>query len=309
MTKTAFEFDVAWALDQGRRTTQEDAIAVEFPTGGEHGIVVLADGLGGHAAGDVASRLVVDEVLGELRSSCAGSLGETSAIPGLLRRAAQNANDCLRRRLETDASVAGMASTLVAMLQIREALYWVSVGDSVIYLYRGGQLSRLNGNHSLAPQIDFLVKNGAIPAEKGDSHPSRSCLTSALTGGEIAEMDCPDLPLVLGVGDIVIVASDGLQGLSEARTGRLLSANRHRSSQAIADALLRAISDLDDPQQDNLSFSVVKVRDGDAEQRAHPPYEALRADPARRQNAKAPVLSRVLQGPLPALLRRFGDLG
>ena len=84
-------------------------------------------------------------------------------------------------------------------------------------------------------------------------------VTSALTGEPIPEIDCPETPLQLLAGDVIVVASDGLQYLSEPAIKRVLTDNLHMTSHDIGKALLDAVTELNDPEQDNLSCSIMKV--------------------------------------------------
>jgi serine/threonine protein phosphatase PrpC len=140
-----------------------------------------------------------------------------------------------------------------------DRLFWISVGDSPLYLYRGGQLVRLNDDHSMAPQIDLMARQGIIDAETARTHPQRNCLTSALIGADIPEVDCPDAAFDLRPGDLVVAASDGLQFLPDAAIGGILKRARRKSSGRIADALIAGVERLADPDQDNVSLVVIKA--------------------------------------------------
>jgi serine/threonine protein phosphatase PrpC len=111
----------------------------------------------------------------------------------------------------------------------------------------------------MAPQIDYMVASGLLDAEQGKRHPDRNTLTSVLFGDEVPQIDCPATPLDLKAGDMLIVASDGLQFLSDAEISDVLRDYQSAPSAAIADRLLERVETLDDPEQDNVSFSVVKI--------------------------------------------------
>lgn len=251
-------FDVASAISIGRRDCQEDAIASDFPIGAEHGFVVLADGMGGHAAGDIASKIVVTEVFSELKLQSSDHDRFDRDITRVLRAAARAANDCVLSHATSFPRTNGMGATLLAPVLMRDRLYWISVGDSPLYLYREGELQQLNEDHSLAPQIDHLVRSGLMLPERGRNHPDRNCLTSVLIGLEIPRIDCPAEPVRLLPGDIVIAASDGLQFLSPDEISDLLEQYRTRSSAEITAALMRRIETLADPDQDNVALAVIR---------------------------------------------------
>jgi serine/threonine protein phosphatase PrpC len=144
---------------------------------------------------------------------------------------------------------------------VENRLWWISIGDSPLFLYRNGKLSQLNEDHSMAPQIDFMVKSGLMDAEVAANHPDRNCLISVLMGTRIPKIDCPAKPVELQAGDIVICASDGLQFLTNAQIEKLVGKYRKSRSTEIAERLLEELTKLDDPDQDNISFTIIKVND------------------------------------------------
>jgi len=207
-------YDVASVLNRGCRDYQEDAIATDFPMGAEFGYAVLSDGMGGHAAGDVASKIVVTEVFSELKFQTSDIEGLTENIGDVLRTAAVSANDCMAAHASNNPQTAGMGATLVAPVFIGHDLFWISIGDSPLYLLRDGRLRQLNEDHSLGPHIDYMVRSGMMPEEIGRNHPDRNALTSVLIGESIERIDCQDRPFKLKDNDILVVASDGLQFLT-----------------------------------------------------------------------------------------------
>ena len=253
-------FDVASALDRGGRDYQEDSLVSDFAVGDDCGIVVLADGMGGHSAGDVASKLVVTEVYSELKFHSDLFFDHADSLPQLMLSAITNANDCVRDAMKENPESRGMGSTVVATVMAGNRMYWSSVGDSPLYHYRAGQMEQVNEDHSMAPQIEAMVLAGAIRPEDAKTHPDRNSLTSAVAGGKIARLDNRGIALELKAGDIVVVSSDGLQFLEESAITKIITRNRRKPSADIANALLQAVKGLDDPDQDNISFSVIKVR-------------------------------------------------
>lgn len=252
-------YDVASAISIGRRDCQEDAIIADFPQGAEHGFVVLADGMGGHAAGDIASKIVVTEVFSELKLQSGDRDRFEGNITQILRNAALSANECVLSHATSYPRTNGMGATLLAPVLLKDRLYWISVGDSPLFLFRDGHLVQLNEDHSLAPQIDHMVRSGLMPAERGRNHPDRNCLTSVLIGLDIPRVDCPDQPVALRQGDIVVAASDGLQFLSDDQIAEILGQRENATSAEITAALMQRIESLSDPDQDNVTFSVMRI--------------------------------------------------
>ena len=253
------QFDSVSALIQGARDYQEDALVADFPLGSEIGMIVLSDGMGGHAAGDVASKIVMTEVYSELKFQSGDAEGFELFLPEILLSAAQSANECISAHVEQTPDSAGMGATLLGVVIANTRLYWISVGDSPLYLFRDGELHQINEDHSMAPQIDLMVVSGMLEPEAARNHPDRNALTSVLSGEEISKIDCPMEGIELYEGDIVIAASDGLQFLEENLIVDIVTDYCDAQATDLAQAFLNAIEDLSDPDQDNTSLSVVKI--------------------------------------------------
>lgn len=253
-------FDEASAIDKGQRRYQEDALISSFAEDQDHGLVVLSDGMGGHAAGDIASQIVVAEFHRTLTQSFDQSCTTDSDLAEALVRAAYEANACVKDHISKNPSTKGMGATLLATIVRDSSLHWVSIGDSPLFLYREGALFQLNEDHSLASQINFLVTSGFITQEEAASHPNRNVLTSAIIGGDIPKIDCPQTPTPLQDGDILITASDGLQSLPDHEIETALQTCASENSEHISRLLMARVLELGDAQQDNVSLSVIKAK-------------------------------------------------
>ncbi len=255
-------FDVATAIIKGCREDQQDSLISSFPLGQKAGFAVVADGLGGHVGGDVASALVTSFIFSHLKMK-EGQLNKGILnIPLTLRDAADAANMRVAHYVGQDDSMHGMGTTLLVPVIRADKLFWFSVGDSPLLLFRGGALRQLNKDHSMAPQIDLMVKTGALSAEAAKDHPDRNRLTSVINGEDIDQIDCPTTPITLQPDDIIIAASDGLQFLSNSMIANILMQTKDKRSVDIANAILDAIADLDDPDQDNTAFVIIKLSIG-----------------------------------------------
>lgn len=261
-TGTVLSFDVASVALRGRRNYQEDSLISSFPLGQDFGFAVLADGMGGHTSGHVASALVVAEVFSQLKMKDLMLDDGALSVSDTLQDAAHAANARVAAYAEEDQEAHGMGATLLSIVIRRDKLFWVSVGDSPLLLFRDGALRQLNKDHSMAPQIDMMVKAGTMSEEVGRDHPDRSTLTSAITGEEIEAIDCPSRPISLRPDDILVIASDGLQFLSNGAIARILKRTQGGHSLDIAEAFRDAIEDLANPEQDNAAFSVIKLGEG-----------------------------------------------
>ncbi|NCQ23303.1 MAG: serine/threonine-protein phosphatase [Rhodobacteraceae bacterium CG17_big_fil_post_rev_8_21_14_2_50_63_15] len=286
MAETAkYVYDAASAIIRGRREYQEDALAVDFPAGAGLGFVVLADGMGGHSSGDVASMIVVTEVFSELKLRANDAAQLESEIGLILHSAVTCANDCVGRMADDRPQMRGMGATLVAPIVIDNRLYWISVGDSPLYMFRGNRLFRLNEEHSVESRMKRLVDRGEMAREAAEAHPDRGCLTSVLIGGDIPEIDCRDTPIELRHNDILIAASDGLQFLSDQEIALIVHDARALPSAEISARLIKRITDLNDPEQDNVSLCVLKVQENQRLDRpadvSHAPTPVAEVDTTR----------------------------
>lgn len=257
---TDLVFDTSMSMEQGCRDRQEDAVVSDFSAGEPFGFVVLADGMGGHAAGDVASKIVVTEMFSELKLQSGDPDLLEPRIAQVLTDATKSANNCLRAYASQTPEATGMGSTLLAPVLIEDRLYWISVGDSPLYLFRDDALIQLNEKHALDSQIDYLVSNGIMGREEALSYPDQSCLTSVLIGADIAQIDCRSTPYQIREGDILIVASDGLQYLSEIQIAAILRFAQKRPAEEIGAALMAELRQLNDPTQDNIALCVIKAQ-------------------------------------------------
>ncbi len=281
-------YDVATGLSQGGRDYQEDAIVTDFPFGMDSGVAVLADGMGGHEAGDVASKIVVTEVYSELKFRSATFAEFEGHIPDCFAAATAGANATIRDYVKTNPDAMGMGATLVSLVMVENRVFWMSVGDSPLYVLRNGKLQQLNEDHSLAPQIDFMVEQGLLSEDAAKNHPDRNCLTSVIMGQKIAKSDCPVKPFEMKMGDILLVSSDGLQYLGDAKLQKVLHRYRRRKSAEIAGYLLEAIAELGDPDQDNVSFSVIKLN------HMKPVERKIKPKPIGKQEDQGQSLTRVV---------------
>ncbi|HET7477615.1 MAG TPA: PP2C family serine/threonine-protein phosphatase [Dermatophilaceae bacterium] len=164
-------------------------------------LLVIADGMGGHAAGNVASSLTV----GDLVHLDGDSLGSDDALTRLAASIGE-ANASLRAAMRDNPELAGMGTTVTALLRTgSNKLAMAHIGDSRAYLLRGGELSQITRDHSF---VQSLVDEGRISEADAEHHPQRSLVTRVLTGHPSDE---PDLSLrEARIGDRYLICSDGL---------------------------------------------------------------------------------------------------
>jgi serine/threonine protein phosphatase PrpC len=228
------EIDFAGRAIQGHRDDQEDYLA--FEQLGNRTVLALADGAGGQAAGEHASRNAVLGFMDYFAQS-------NDAIAATLFGAMHEGN----RRVAAfmggaPVERAAMATTLLAVVVEERTLHWISVGDSPLLLFRAGRLQRLNADHSLA-------------GERG----ANNVLRSALGGGSIAMIDWRRQGFELEEGDLILAASDGLWTLSPPEIAAHLAVLTPETAAVIAHELLRLVSTKAKTNQDNVTVGVMKV--------------------------------------------------
>ncbi len=245
-----------WAsYTQGKRASQQDDFGVfELPSalGAGDLMLVLADGMGGERAGARASAIAVQAFIGSYDAVVAAT------IPQRLQRTLHHTNRQVARQAASDpGNLRGMGCTLLAVVLDAEGFYWVSVGDSPLWLWRKGRLLRLNQDHSYRQVLAQRVANGLISRREALNHPDRNALTSALTGEPLGEVDLRTHPYGLEAGDQIVLASDGLFTLTENEIARHLGRGRDREDPC--QRLLAAVTAKDAAHQDNTTVMVVRV--------------------------------------------------
>lgn len=167
----------------------------------EHPLYVVADGLGGHAAGEVASALVVER-LGELSFDDDVDADDAGQQ---LAEAVRDANRRIHRSASEDPQHAGMGTTVTAAVAVGADLCFAHVGDSRGYLLRDGDLSRITEDHT---PVQRAVRAGVISADEALNHPSRHVLAQAVGLDVDVDVDTPRV--ALQAGDRVILCTDGM---------------------------------------------------------------------------------------------------
>lgn len=202
-----FVLRIAQLSDVGRvRDHQEDACGVFKPSDpallarrGE--LFVVADGMGGHNAGEVASQLALNELQQAYYTDA------NPDIQASLAQALQTANAAIYQLSRADARQAGMGTTAALAVVHNQNVFVSNVGDSRAYLIRGGQITQITRDHSW---VDEQVRAGVLTPEQARSHPQRNIITRALGTGPAVEPDFYTGNLQLG--DVLVLCSDGLTG-------------------------------------------------------------------------------------------------
>jgi len=183
------------------RPTNEDAFLCDL----ERGLFIVADGMGGHAAGAEASALVIRACDAFLTSECLAAARRCSYIERILRQAFAEANGTILRCAERHPAQVGMGSTAIIGVLEEMTLHVANLGDSRAYLIREGRATLLSRDHSIA---GLLYAQGEISYEQVRTHPHRHQLTAAL--GSDAALVPAYIQITLSPDDRIILCSDGL---------------------------------------------------------------------------------------------------
>ena len=234
----------------GKRDYQEDDYGVLDGRadvgidGGEHTLLLVADGMGGHVSGDTASRLI-NKTFIETYPLASGPVTDR------LRECLDAANQAIAAAIEEKPELDGMGSTLLVLVVSQRGLEWLSIGDSPLWLFRDGHLIRINSDHSMAPVLADMVASGRMTEDEMAEDSNRHMLRSAVTGDEISLIDVSSQPRDLKKDDLLLLASDGIMTLGEKEIVNILQNMQGASLEDIAAALLKAVEDVALPNQDN----------------------------------------------------------
>jgi protein phosphatase len=229
--------------DTGRqRRANEDSHLARAP------LFVVADGMGGAQAGEVASRIAIE--------SFQDGLQDAAAPETALAELTQRANAHIHELSHSNAEQAGMGTTLTAVYVGEREISIAHVGDSRAYRLRDGTLERLTEDHSL---VDELLRQGRLTPEEALEHPQRSVITRALGPEGLVEVDTRSYSA--RDGDVYLLCSDGLTTmLAEDRVAELLLA--HASLREAGEALIAAANEAGG--RDNITVVLLRVEELDA---------------------------------------------
>ena len=253
----SLSLEAAGRSDVGRvRQSNED----HFGYDEQLGIFVVCDGMGGHAAGEVASQIAVESVLAFFREHQPDVkedvyLDDAPLGARLLAEAVRQANDAILNYADGHKNTSGMGTTLVAARFCEGIFSIANVGDSRIYLFREGQLLQLTEDHSLVME---QVRRGMITLDQAKHSSAQNIITRALGTDESTLPDLGEFPAQ--GGDLLLLTTDGvLRHVDDEEIRGILS--QLPSLQAACDTLIDAANE--GGGEDNSTCVLVRVRDGD----------------------------------------------
>jgi len=239
-----------------RREENEDSYCVRP----DLGLYLVADGMGGHAAGEVASKLAVDAIEAFVADTRTADANRTWPFPfdpsisldaNRLTAAFRLANRRIGTAMDGNESLRGMATTAAAVLFGSEQPVIAHVGDSRVYLWRGGELRQITDDHSW---VSEQMRAGVLTEADARQHPWRNVVTRALAGGDDPEVDVRAFDV--HAGDQLLVCSDGLSSVvPKAGLERILAAQSNLTD--ACHALIAAANDAGGP--DNITVAMLHV--------------------------------------------------
>ena len=216
------------------------------------GIFALADGMGGHKKGEVASKLAVENILKYLKENLLLSNSiKIDYIDDIIKQAYNNVNSIIYNKSLKQEECSGMGTTLVTAILYKEDLYIANVGDSRCYLLSNNNLNQISIDHSV---VEELIRANIITEEEAIHHPHRNHITRAIGTDEIVVVDI--FKERLNKGDLVLLASDGLTGcVYEDDIKEVLRQSKDISD--INDNLIKMANDISG--RDNVSVVLIKA--------------------------------------------------
>ncbi|MBR1740644.1 MAG: Stp1/IreP family PP2C-type Ser/Thr phosphatase [Lachnospiraceae bacterium] len=232
-----------------KRTMNQDFLFCSTEAVGSfQNLFIVADGMGGHKAGDHASKLCVEEVVKTIRDS------EHKTPITIYTQAVDTANSRVYEEAEEYIEYEGMGTTFVSCTIDRGTMYAANIGDSRLYLLRG-HIEQITEDHSLVYE---LVKNGRITESEARFHPQKNIITRAL--GTDEEVSADYYEKKLEVGDIVLLCSDGLSNMLDNEEMEYVlkhSKNIEAATETLVDKANK------NGGEDNISVIVIKIENED----------------------------------------------
>jgi protein phosphatase len=214
-------------IGKKRQLNQDYVFTSENPIGNLPNLFIVADGMGGHNAGDYASQYTVQIMIDEIAGN------QNTDATDIIRQAITTANKRLREKALEDENLAGMGTTVVAATCLDHILLAANVGDSRLYLINE-EIQQITEDHSL---VEEMVRMGGLPPELARSHPDKNIITRAIGATNQVEVDF--FRVELKSGDTILMCSDGLTNMLEDEEIRMIL-NGQRDIASKAEELVKA---------------------------------------------------------------------
>ena len=198
-------------IGKKRKLNQDYVYTSEMPVGNLPNLFLVADGMGGHKAGDYASRCTIETIV-EYAQNC-----EDSSPVAILEKAIHFANEVIRNKSAEDEAMSGMGTTLVAATITDGMLCVANVGDSRLYVISNREIKQITRDHSL---VEEMVRMGGLKPELARSHPDKNIITRAIGASDELEIDFFNVRL--DADDMILMCSDGLTNMIEDEEIRMI---------------------------------------------------------------------------------------
>lgn len=231
-------------IGERRRINQDYVFCSEAAIGRLPNLFIVADGMGGHNAGDYASRYCVEFFKQKIEES------EIESPIALIEAAIKEANEALWSKAQEQSDLEGMGTTLVAATIFDKEMYVANVGDSRLYVV-GKEIKQVTEDHSL---VEVMVKTGELNRNEARLHPNKNIITRAIGANTTVAPDFFEVNLE--EGDTVLMCSDGLTNMLEDETiERIIKENDDPS--AAAETLVKCANE--NGGKDNIAIIIIKV--------------------------------------------------
>lgn len=214
-------------IGKKRKTNQDYVYTSEEPVGNLPNLFIVADGMGGHNAGDYASKLTVETMISEIAASF-----EKNPIK-IFGKAISAANEVILQKAAESPDMEGMGTTVVAATCLGKYLEVANVGDSRLYVV-GREIRQITEDHSL---VEEMVRMGTLSREEARNHPDKNIITRAVGASDTVEADY--FTVELEEGDVVLMCTDGLTNMLEDEEIRMIMEGGRdivEKAQALVDA-------------------------------------------------------------------------
>ncbi len=232
-------------IGEKRQMNQDYIFCEENSIGGLPNLFIVADGMGGHNAGDYASRFCVEVFTEKIRTN------QQKTPIGMISDALQYTNDLLLEEANAKNDLQGMGTTFVVATIIDSVLYVANVGDSRLYVIHDG-IKQITEDHSL---VEEMVKTGEIERKDVRFHPNKNIITRALGAGTTVMPDYFEVELEKG--DIVLMCSDGLTNMMEDKDIKDIVREYADDLEMAAETLVKRANE--NGGKDNISIVIVKL--------------------------------------------------
>ena len=231
-------------IGKRRKLNQDYVYTSELPVGHLANLFLVADGMGGHNAGDYASRYTIETIVDEISRS------DDESTVFVLEKAIKRANELIRKKSEEETELSGMGTTVVAATIENDKLCVANVGDSRLYIINNREIRQITRDHSL---VEEMVRMGGLKREMARNHPDKNIITRAI--GALDDVDVDFFEVRLNKGDTILMCSDGLSNMIEDEEIRMIMQGQ-RDIVEKAESLVKAANN--NGGKDNIAVVLVE---------------------------------------------------